>query len=109
MARLLNASSVLQCPHGGSVIIVTQNGRAKGGGDFLVRESDTFSIVGCPFTLGSNLHPCVRVQWVAPASRSKVISEATLTEESIGLCVAGDGAAQGTVLVASTQTLVVGQ
>ncbi len=58
------------------------------GGDFLVRSSDTFLIAGCPFVVGIVPHPCVQVQWVQPAARSQVIGDFTLTEESVGLCIA---------------------
>lgn len=108
MAGLLNVSSTLQCPHGGTVSIITSNTRVKGGGDYLARSTDTFVIAGCPFVLGLVPHPCVQVKWVQPAARSKAVSAATLTEQSVGLCVAADQAAQGTVLVIATQPHVAG-
>jgi hypothetical protein len=109
MAGLLNSSSVLMCPHGGTVSVVTSNARVKAGGDYLVRSSDTFLIAGCPFILGLVPHPCVQVQWVQPAARSQVLSDFTLTEESVGLCVAADQAVQGTVQIVFTQPQVTGQ
>ncbi len=109
MAGLLNASSILMCPHGGTVSIVTSNARVTAGGDFAVRSSDTFMIAGCPFTLGPTPHPCVQVQWVQPAARSQVLGDFTLTEESVGLCVAADQAVQGTVEITSGQPQVAGQ
>lgn len=109
MPRLLTASSVLQCLHGGIVSISTTNTRARAGGAFLARSSDLFTIAGCPFVLGIPPHPCVRVQWVQTALRSKAVGDATLTEASVGLCLAADGAPQGVVLVGSTQPQVSGQ
>jgi len=109
MAGLLNASSILMCPHGGTVTIITSNTQVMGGGDFLVLSSDTFLIVGCPFILGLIPNPCVLVQWVQTALESQVLGDFTLTEESVGLCVADDGAVQGTVLITSTQPQVAGQ
>jgi hypothetical protein len=106
-AALLNASSTLMCPHGGQVSIITSNARVKGGGDFLVRASDTFTISGCPFNPGT-AHPCVMVNWVQPAARSKAVQNPTLTESSVGLCVAADQAVQGTVMVVNTQRKVTG-
>ncbi len=102
MGKLLTVSSVLQCPHGGQVQIVSTNTKAKVG-DFLVRSSDTFLIVGCPFTIGIVYHPCVRVQWVSPAVQVKAQSDTALTDESIGMCLAADNAPQGTVLIQMTQ------
>ena len=109
MADLLNTSSVLLCSHGGTVNSITQNTRVQAAGDYLVRASDTFLIAGCPFVLGTLPHPCVQVQWVMPAMRSQVVSDFTLTEESVGLCQAADGAVQGTVQIVFTQPRVSGQ
>jgi hypothetical protein len=108
MAALLNSSSVMMCPHGGTVTAITTNTKAKAGGDFILRSSDIFIIAGCPFTIGPNPHPCVQVQWVQPDTRSQVMSDFTLSEASVGLCVAPDQAVQGTVLVNSTQPKVSG-
>lgn len=109
MAGLLNISSVMMCPHGGMVSAITTNTRVQATGDFVLRSSDTFLIAGCPFVIGIVPHPCVQVQWVQPALRSQVISDFTLTEESVGLCVAPDMAVQGTVLILFTQPQVSGQ
>ncbi len=109
MGGLLNSSSVLMCPHGGTVQAVSSNTQVKAGGDFALRSSDTFTIAGCPFSLGPNYHPCVTVQWVQPAMKSQVLSDFTLTENSVGLCLAGDQAPQGTVQVLFTQPQVSGQ
>ena len=109
MAGLLNSSSLLMCPHGGTVQAITSNTRVKGAGDFLLRSSDTFTIAGCPFVLGTSPHPCVQVQWIQPDQRSQVMSNLTLSEESVGLCVAADQAPQGTVSVSFTQPRVSGQ
>ena len=108
MAGLLNSSSMMLCSHGGTVTAITTNTKAKAGGDFILRSSDTFIIAGCPFTIGPNPHPCVQVQWVQPDTRSQVMSDFTLSEASVGLCVAPDQAVQGTVLVNSTQPKVSG-
>ena len=109
MPGLLNASSVMMCPHGGSVTAVTANSRVKVGGDFALRQSDTFMVAGCPFLIVLVPHPCVQVKWVQPAARSQVAGDFTLTEASVGLCVAGDQAVQGTVQIIVTQPQVRGQ
>jgi hypothetical protein len=105
---LLNTSSMLMCPHGGTVTSITTNVRVKVGGDFAVRQSDTSVIAGCPFLIGLVPHPCVKVNWVQPAARSKVARDPTLTEASMGLCVAADEAVQGPVQVIVTQQQVTG-
>ncbi len=46
----LTSATTMQCPHGGQVQVVPSNTRAKGDA-FLLTAADTFTIVGCPFTL----------------------------------------------------------
>jgi hypothetical protein len=109
MPALLTTSSVLMCPHGGSVTATSSNTHAKAG-DFLVRMSDTFTIAGCPFTLPSGTpHPCMTVQWVKGAVRCKAAGDFMLSQDSTGLCLAADQAPQGSVLIQSTQTRASGQ
>jgi hypothetical protein len=109
MAGLLNTSSLLMCPHGGTVTATTANTQVKGGGDFLVRASDTFTIAGCTLNIAGAPHPCVQVQWLVPDAQSKVLGDFTLNEQSVGMCLAGDMAPQGTVLINFTQPQVAGR
>jgi hypothetical protein len=109
MSGLLNTSSIMMCPHGGQVQPISANSRVKAAGDFVLRATDTFLIAGCPFVLGTTPHPCMQVQWIQPAEKSQVLSDFTLTEASVGLCVAGDQAAQGPVSVGFTQPRVAGE
>jgi hypothetical protein len=108
-AALLNASSQLMCPHGGQVSIITSNTKVKGGGDYLIRSSDTFTITGCPLNVAGAPHPCVQVKWMSTAMQSKTAGDANLTEQSLGMCLAADQAVQGTVMVSSTQRKVSGR
>lgn len=108
MPGLLNMSSVMMCPHGGTVQPITSNAHVQAAGGYLLRSTDTFIIAGCPFVIGIVPSPCVQVEWVQPATESQVISNPTLTEASVGLCI-GPAGVQGTVLVASTQPRVSGQ
>ncbi|HEX2047676.1 MAG TPA: hypothetical protein VHF27_07925 [Acidimicrobiales bacterium] len=109
VGMLLNASTQLLCPHGGTVTVVTTNTRAKAAGAFILRSSDTFVVAGCPFTVGPVAHPCVSVKWVQPTLQSKEEGVATLSADSVGVCHAADQAVQGTVTVASTQSQVGGR
>jgi hypothetical protein len=108
MPGLLNVSSVMMCPHGGTVQAIPGNARVSAAGGFLLRPSDTFLIVGCPFVIGVVPSPCVEVQWVVAASGSQALGDATLTEASVGLCCAATQAVQGAVLIVSTQPRVAG-
>jgi hypothetical protein len=110
MGGLLNANTVMMCPHGGSVTAISSDTRAQAVGGFLLRPSDTYTIAGCPFNLGpAGPHPCVQVQWVQAALQSKAMGDATLNTESVGLCLAADQAVQGTVLITVTQPRVQGR
>ncbi len=102
MAGLLTISSIMQCPHGGMVNVLSSDTRVQAVSSFVLRSSDTFTVAGCPFNPGTP-HPCVRVQWVQPSLKSQAMGDFTLTEESVGLCVAADMAVQGTVLISFTQ------
>jgi hypothetical protein len=109
MPSLLTTTSVMMCPHGGTVTATTSNTKAQAGGAYLLRASDVFTIAGCAFNIAGAPHPCVQVRWVSPAAQSKVGGDFTLTEASVGLCVAPDQAVQGTVLILSTQPQVAGR
>jgi len=98
----------MMCPHGGIVQSMTANARVSAASDFVLRQSDTFLIAGCPFLIGLVPHPCVQVQWVVAAAQSQTQSDFNLNEASVGLCVAADLAVQGMVLISSTQPRVAG-
>jgi hypothetical protein len=108
MAGLLTTSSSMMCPHGGMVQAVSSNTKAKAAGAYILRSSDTFTIVGCTVNILGAPHPCIQVQWVQTALKSKATGDFTLTSQSLGLCVAADRAVQGTVLINATQSLVSG-
>jgi hypothetical protein len=90
------------------VSAITSNTRVMAASSPLVRASDTFMIAGCVFAIGPVPHPCMQVQWVQPDTGSQVMSDFTLSEDSVGLCVAADMAVQGTVLINFTQPQVSG-
>lgn len=100
---MIDAGATLLCPHGGTVSIVPGNPNVTAGAAVTV-QTDTMMISGCPFAPGSAASPCVRVQWVVADNRVTVGGVPTLSQGSTGLCLAATGAAQGTVIVASTQT-----
>ena len=63
----------------------------------ITRSGAVIAVIGPP-------HPCVTVQWWITATRSVSGGAATLTSDSIGLCLAADNAPQGIVVVQVTQT-----
>ncbi len=102
----LTAASSMQCPHGGQVQAVPSNLRAKADGPLLT-QSDTFTIVGCPFTIPpATPSPCLQVKWIVADTRAKAAGNATLSQSDTGLCINAQNAPQGPVVVVNTQTRV---
>ncbi len=110
-APLLTIASSLQCPHGGTIAIVSSNTKALAG-SALVLPTDTFTVTGCPFQIpvgvGTVPHPCVSVQWTKPNMLTLVNGTPTLAEDSAGICLAADQAPQGPVSIVQTQPLADG-
>ena len=107
MGDYLTASSILMCAHGGMVSPIPANSTITLGGEPILLASDAFPIAGCAFSPGAP-HPCVQVQWIVTAERGVATGAAALTTDSVGLCVAADGAVQGPVMIQATQTEVSG-
>jgi hypothetical protein len=110
-AALLTTASSLQCPHGGTVSIVSANTQTQASAP-LALSTDTFTIAGCPFQIpvgtGTVPHPCVSVQWTQPNTMTSVNGTPTLAQDSVGLCLAADQAPQGPVSVVQAELLVTG-
>jgi hypothetical protein len=104
--HLLNVSSTLMCPHGGSVSISSQNSKVKADGAFAALSTDTFTISGCPFQIPATPpipSPCMKVQWVVTNMRTKTNSTPMLNKTSVGLCLSASQIPQGPVTIANTQ------
>lgn|SRR5579859_2332670 len=108
----LTIESVLQCPHGGTVQIVSSNSQTSADEAYMVTATDTFTIVGCPFQIPAVVpipSPCLTVQWLVSDMRVTVNGSPTLSESSTGLCLAGTMLPQGPVAISSTQAKVSSQ
>ena len=109
-APVLTTADVIMCPHGGSVSLSSSQSKVMAGGAALLRPGDSFSISGCSFsTPATGPHPCVSVQWMSPSQTTSAASDHVLTKSSIGLCMAGDQAPQGSVMIQQTQMKVSAQ
>jgi len=111
MAHLLNISSTLQCPHGGSVSISTANARVKADGAFAALSTDTFVVSGCPFQIPGTPpipSPCLTVQWVVTNLRTKTNGTPNLSKSAVGICLSAAQVPQGPVTIANTQSKVSG-
>ena len=103
----LNVNSTLQCPHGGSVRIISTNVRVKVDDAYAALATDQFIVSGCPFQIpvgtGTVPSPCLTVRWTLTDLRVKVNSAATLGQGSVGLCLNAQQAPQGPVTIVNTQ------
>jgi hypothetical protein len=103
MPALLTVNSTLMCPHGGTVTGTPGSIHSQAQSPVL-RISDTFLIAGCTFQISGVPNPCVMVRWVQAAAHVKHSGDFALNEASVGLCLSGAQAPQGTVLISATQT-----
>ena len=102
MPDVLNLQSTVQCPHGGSVQLITTNTRLQVAGALVLIVGDTAVVAGCPFFIGLKPSPCVLVQWITGAARVSA-GAPVLNRSSIGICQSPEGAPQGVALIANTQ------
>lgn len=107
-APVLQVGCTIQCPHGGMVTAVATNTRTKTDGAFALLSSDTFTVAGCPFVVGTKPQPCVTVQWTGEARSFQVDGTPVLLQTSFGLCKSAEGLVQGVALVSGVQTKVMG-
>lgn len=87
---LLTMSSVLQCPHGGTIQCIP-GGRppfAPISRGLPISMTDTLVVAGCNFPT-----PCVRVRWANATAQA-------LDGQSVGLCLNAANMPQGTVMLA---------
>ena len=103
----LTTNSTLQCPHGGSVQIISANARVTADGGFVALATDTFIISGCPFQIPAPSpipSPCIQVMWTVPDTRNMINGTPSLSQSSTGLCMSAMGIPQGPVSVVNTQS-----
>jgi hypothetical protein len=107
-ASILDLGCTIQCPHGGQATVSPGNTGVTVGGNPALLVTDVMTIAGCTFNVSGSPVPCVTIQWSAPATRNTVSTIAVLLETSVGLCLNGAGAPQGTAIVNGVQTSVSG-
>ena len=103
---LLHVGASALCPHGGQVSISTPNARVKVSGQPVATFADTDTIAGCPFTLPTvppKPQPCIRIQWLVPATRVRIGGQPALLQTSTGLCLSAEQIPQGPPNIVATQ------
>lgn len=101
--------TMAMCPHGGQVTVIPSNSRVLIMGQPAATVSDVFLIAGCAFTVPPGKpQPCVKVQWLVPASRVLVNGQPVILQSSVGLCQSPEQIPQGAPLITAIQTRVAG-
>jgi len=106
---LFHVGATAMCSHAGQVQTISSNTRVLVSGMPVATVSDQFVVAGCPFMVASAPHPCVKVQWLTPATRVLINGQPAILQSSTGLGLAPDQAPQGPPTIAVTQTRVIGQ
>jgi hypothetical protein len=96
---LLHFLAQVACPHLGQGLIAPSQSRVLVSGMPVATVLDQTAVVGCTFAPVAP-HPCVKVQWSAPAAKVLVNFVPALLQTSLGTCLAADLAPQGVALVA---------
>ena len=108
-SELYHVSATTLCPHAGNGSTISSNTRVKVSGMAVATVSDVTTVAGCAFTLPNGKpQPCVKVQWIVPAVRVKVMGNPVLLKTSTGLCQSAEQVPQGPPNVVATQIRVKG-
>lgn len=107
---LVHVSASINCTHGAKATVVPSQQRVRVAGNFVAVLADNTTVAGCPFQVpvgaGTKPQPCIRIQWLVPATRVKVNQQFALVQSSSGLCLSAEQIPQGPPVIASTQTQV---
>jgi len=104
----LTTQSTVLCPHGGQVSLSTANTKVQTQQGYLLLQTDTHTVGGCAFTVGTKPQPCVLVRWVTGAAFSKIDGTPILLQSSVGMCFSAEQIPQGPAVIAATQATVTG-
>jgi hypothetical protein len=106
---LYHVGAPAMCPHAGQITTTSTNTRVKVSQMMVATSADMSMVAGCAFTVPTaKPQPCVKVQWIVPAIRVKVMGNPVLLQNSVGLCQSGEQIPQGPPNVISTQPRVKG-
>jgi len=101
---LLNAQTVIMCPHGGIVTHIPATYTSyRVDGRLPMLLTDQYLISGCPF-FSFMASPCHRVMWVSGSVNLIVKGQPVLTLSSVGLCESAALIIQGPAIITYTQT-----
>ena len=105
---LFHAGAQALCPHGGTIVTFPVSQRVRVGGQAVAVVTDPNQVTACSFNVSGVPQPCVRVQWLAPAQRVRVLGQPAVLHTSAGQCFSANQFPQGPPAIVSTQTRVRG-
>jgi uncharacterized Zn-binding protein involved in type VI secretion len=106
---LFHVGAVATCPHAIPIQVIPSNVRVLVNGMPAATLGDQFVVTGCPFTVPPGKpQPCVRVQWLAPATRILINGQPAILNLSSAMCLSADQIPNGPPIVISTQPRVGG-
>jgi hypothetical protein len=106
---LMHVGATAICPHGGQVSVIPSNARVLVGGQPVATLADTYLVAGCPFIApGPKPQPCLKVQWMVPATRVMVGGQPAILQDSTGICLSPEQIPQGPPSIVLTQVRVKG-
>ncbi len=110
---LLHVGAVVQCTHFAPASCISSNTRVLVNGMPVATSSDNWLVTGCPFTVpGPKPQPCVRIQWLMPATRILINGQPPILQASpgtgAGVCLSPEQITQGPPTVSVMQARVMG-
>ena len=92
------------CPHAGQVTTMSSNTRVLVSGQPAATLADQFLVAGCAFTVPpAKPQPCLKVQWLTPATRVLVGGQPAILQTSSAQCLSPEQIPQGPPSVLVTQ------
>ena len=82
---VLTTADTMMCPHGGTVMLTSSQGKVTANKSAVLRPGDTFSVAGCALNVAGVPHPCVTVEWQNPSPSTSAASQKVLTTASVGM------------------------
>jgi hypothetical protein len=107
-APLFHVGAQAMCPHGGQVSTIPGSPRVSVGGQPVATMADNYLVAGCVFMVGPKPQPCLKVQWLVPATRVMVGGQPVILQSSSGLCQSAEQIPQGPPSVVMTQLRAMG-
>jgi hypothetical protein len=105
---VVHVGASIICTHAAPANVITSNSRVLVSGQPVATFADQYLITGCAFTVPTGKpQPCVRIQWLTPATRVFVNGQPVILQTSTGLCLSAEQIPQGAPIVVATQPRVI--